>query len=328
MGVLFRLAYGTRLERLQRRRGHIFLHRPLKITQKVQGVVAGTPANGLICGAFVQCHHMPYSFLVMRFLSPPSPSRLRPTSDRSLQLRTRTRLQQAQRRRNRGGLPAPTLEDDPKPDAAATAAAGRAALRGSGAAAGAKASAGAGVPNPSGGISSGGDQGGVVDYDYDLVVIGGGSGGLACAKEAARLGQRVACLDFVKPSGMGSKWGLGGTCVNVGCIPKKLMHQVWLRAPQTGCTQADSFLFCELLMGERLCVSPRAPARVTATTVCVRGGRVVWKYTESARAPHTTPRPCSILCFACCVLQTGVSSRRVCSGRPLFWLAIGVRVRV
>lgn len=64
------------------------------------------------------------------------------------------------------------------------------------------------------------------DYDYDLVVIGGGSGGLACAKEAARLGQRVACLDFVKPSPMGSKWGLGGTCVNVGCIPKKLMHQV------------------------------------------------------------------------------------------------------
>ena len=64
------------------------------------------------------------------------------------------------------------------------------------------------------------------EYDYDLVVIGGGSGGLACAKEAARLGQRVACLDFVKPSAMGSQWGLGGTCVNVGCIPKKLMHQV------------------------------------------------------------------------------------------------------
>lgn len=64
------------------------------------------------------------------------------------------------------------------------------------------------------------------EYDYDLVVIGGGSGGLACAKEAARLGRRVACLDFVKPSPMGSTWGLGGTCVNVGCIPKKLMHQV------------------------------------------------------------------------------------------------------
>jgi len=63
------------------------------------------------------------------------------------------------------------------------------------------------------------------EHDYDLVVIGGGSGGLACAKEASRLGLNVACLDFVKPSPPGTTWGLGGTCVNVGCIPKKLMHQ-------------------------------------------------------------------------------------------------------
>lgn len=62
-------------------------------------------------------------------------------------------------------------------------------------------------------------------YDYDVVVIGGGSGGLACSKECARLGaKKVAVLDFVKPSLAGSTWGLGGTCVNVGCIPKKLMH--------------------------------------------------------------------------------------------------------
>ncbi len=44
-------------------------------------------------------------------------------------------------------------------------------------------------------------------YDYDLVVIGGGSGGLAAAKEAAVLGKKVACLDFVKPSPQGSTWG-------------------------------------------------------------------------------------------------------------------------
>eukprot|EP01107_Rhizomastix_libera_P004453 TRINITY_DN174_c0_g1_i1.p1 TRINITY_DN174_c0_g1~~TRINITY_DN174_c0_g1_i1.p1 ORF type:complete len:566 (+),score=149.29 TRINITY_DN174_c0_g1_i1:49-1746(+) len=61
-------------------------------------------------------------------------------------------------------------------------------------------------------------------YDYDLVVIGGGSGGLSCGKEAAALGARVAVLDYVTPSPKGTKWGLGGTCVNVGCIPKKLMH--------------------------------------------------------------------------------------------------------
>jgi len=59
---------------------------------------------------------------------------------------------------------------------------------------------------------------------FDLVVIGGGSGGLACAREAARLGAKVCVLDYVKASPHGSVWGLGGTCVNVGCIPKKLMH--------------------------------------------------------------------------------------------------------
>jgi len=62
------------------------------------------------------------------------------------------------------------------------------------------------------------------DNHFDLVVIGGGSGGLACSKRAAGYGKKVAVLDFVKPSPLGSKWGLGGTCVNVGCIPKKLMH--------------------------------------------------------------------------------------------------------
>lgn len=62
------------------------------------------------------------------------------------------------------------------------------------------------------------------EYDYDLFVIGGGSGGLACAKVAQDVGAKVAVADFVKPSPQGTSWKVGGTCVNVGCIPKKMMH--------------------------------------------------------------------------------------------------------
>ena len=55
-------------------------------------------------------------------------------------------------------------------------------------------------------------------------MIGGGSGGLSTSKAAAKLNQKVAIADYVSPSPHGSIWGLGGTCVNVGCIPKKLFH--------------------------------------------------------------------------------------------------------
>jgi len=61
-------------------------------------------------------------------------------------------------------------------------------------------------------------------YDFDVIVIGGGSGGLAFAKRAAAYGKKVAVCDYVKASYQGTKWNLGGTCVNVGCIPKKMMH--------------------------------------------------------------------------------------------------------
>ncbi|XP_009977619.1 PREDICTED: thioredoxin reductase 1, cytoplasmic-like [Tauraco erythrolophus] len=73
-----------------------------------------------------------------------------------------------------------------------------------------------------------GDSKDAEPYDYDLIIIGGGSGGLACSKEAATLGKKVMVLDYVVPTPLGTSWGLGGTCVNVGCIPKKLMHQAAL----------------------------------------------------------------------------------------------------
>jgi glutathione reductase (NADPH) len=53
-----------------------------------------------------------------------------------------------------------------------------------------------------------------MNWNYDLVVIGGGSGGIAAARRAAEYGARVALVEGGR---------LGGTCVNVGCVPKKLM---------------------------------------------------------------------------------------------------------
>ena len=50
-------------------------------------------------------------------------------------------------------------------------------------------------------------------YDYDLYVIGAGSGGVRASRVAAQLGARVAVAESTH---------LGGTCVNVGCVPKKL----------------------------------------------------------------------------------------------------------
>ncbi len=50
-------------------------------------------------------------------------------------------------------------------------------------------------------------------YDYDLFVIGGGSGGVATSRRAATEGAKVAMAEYSR---------LGGTCVNVGCVPKKL----------------------------------------------------------------------------------------------------------
>jgi glutathione reductase (NADPH) len=52
--------------------------------------------------------------------------------------------------------------------------------------------------------------------DFDLFVIGGGSGGVRAARMAAGRGARVAMAEALGTD------GLGGTCVNVGCIPKKL----------------------------------------------------------------------------------------------------------
>src|ERR1700751_3668571 len=50
---------------------------------------------------------------------------------------------------------------------------------------------------------------------FDLIVIGAGPGGYVAAIRAAQLGMQVACID--------KRSSLGGTCLNVGCIPSKAL---------------------------------------------------------------------------------------------------------
>ncbi|MEK9954630.1 MAG: dihydrolipoyl dehydrogenase [Pelagibacteraceae bacterium] len=52
-----------------------------------------------------------------------------------------------------------------------------------------------------------------MDNNFDVIVIGGGPGGYVCAIRAAQLGLKTACVE--------SRGALGGTCLNVGCIPSK-----------------------------------------------------------------------------------------------------------
>jgi len=67
-------------------------------------------------------------------------------------------------------------------------------------------------------------------FDFDLFVIGGGSGGVRCARVAANHGARV---------GVAEERYWGGTCVNVGCVPKKLM----VMASEYGAAAVDSHGF-------------------------------------------------------------------------------------
>ena len=57
----------------------------------------------------------------------------------------------------------------------------------------------------------------MAEYDYDLFTIGAGSGGVRASRISASYGARVAVAE---------ERYLGGTCVNVGCVPKKLLVYV------------------------------------------------------------------------------------------------------
>ncbi len=70
----------------------------------------------------------------------------------------------------------------------------------------------------------------MTQYDFDLFVIGAGSGGVRAARMAGGYGARVAVAEVSR---------LGGTCVNLGCVPKKLM--VYASAFSAAAEDAEGF---------------------------------------------------------------------------------------
>ncbi len=69
-----------------------------------------------------------------------------------------------------------------------------------------------------------------MEFQFDLIVVGAGSGGLAAAKRAASYGAKVAIIEASK---------IGGTCVIKGCVPKKLM--VYAAKSKKNMTSSDGY---------------------------------------------------------------------------------------
>ena len=55
----------------------------------------------------------------------------------------------------------------------------------------------------------------MAEQSFDVIIIGGGPGGYVCAIKAAQLGLKTACVE--------NRGSLGGTCLNIGCIPSKAL---------------------------------------------------------------------------------------------------------
>lgn len=81
-------------------------------------------------------------------------------------------------------------------------------------------------------------------YDYDLLVIGGSSGGLAVAKEAAGFRKKVLILDLATPTAKGTKRGLGGSSIHTDRI-RRLLHQACILGKSIEDSQTYGWRFKE-----------------------------------------------------------------------------------
>jgi len=131
--------------------------------------------------------------------------------------------------------------------------------------------------------------------DFDVIVIGAGPGGYVCAIRAAQLGMRVACVE--------KRETLGGTCLNIGCIPSKALLQSSERYHQATHALADHGIQIEGKVGFDLARMQARKAEVVAANTggigfLFRKNKVTWLKGEGritapgtvevAGKPHTT----------------------------------------
>jgi dihydrolipoamide dehydrogenase len=101
---------------------------------------------------------------------------------------------------------------------------------------------------------------------FDLIVIGAGPGGYVCAIRAAQLGLKVACVE--------KRATLGGTCLNVGCIPSKAMLQSSENFEEMGHHAAQHGILIE---GVKLDLARMQARKTEVVTANVRGVEFLFK---------------------------------------------------
>ncbi len=98
---------------------------------------------------------------------------------------------------------------------------------------------------------------------FDLIVIGSGPGGYVCAIRAAQLGMKVACVE--------KRATLGGTCLNIGCIPSKALLQSSEEFYHTTHALKDHGV---LVDGVKLDLARMQARRAEVVTANVKGRRI------------------------------------------------------
>ena len=116
---------------------------------------------------------------------------------------------------------------------------------------------------------------------FDVIVIGSGPGGYVCAIRAAQLGLKVACVE--------KRGTLGGTCLNIGCIPSKALLQSSEEFEKAKDTLKDHGVIVDGLELDLARMQARKSEVVAANTKGVeflfRKNKVIWLRVPDALLP-------------------------------------------